>query len=227
MVIYMVDLQKNKFRYERKYVIENVDLPSFIHEILSKSFLEVFNERRINNLYYDSINLDSIVDNIDGLSERKKYRIRWYGNTFKRSLKQFEVKFKSEFLNSKKIFNIGEFQIKDYSNFNISHKNLVRILKNKDLVLYEIMQSKFLKLFNSYNRKYYLSSNKNIRITIDTDLNFYSPLTKNVFKEKKIIVEIKYNKEFKFLNEFKNLRINKYSKYVKGVVSTTFYNPIY
>ena len=75
MVIYMVDLQKNKFR-SRAYLclIENVDLPSFIHEILSKSFLEVFNERRINNLYL-TVLYNQIVDNIDGLSERKNIEL--------------------------------------------------------------------------------------------------------------------------------------------------------
>jgi len=85
----MEELQKDKFRYERKYIIQNVELPSFIFEIQNNGFLEVFNERKINNLYYDSINFNSILDNIDGLSNRKKFRVRWYGDTFKNSLKQF------------------------------------------------------------------------------------------------------------------------------------------
>lgn len=226
-VIYMEDLQKNKFRYERKYIIQNVDLPSFIFEIQNNCFLEVFKERKINNLYYDSINLDSIFDNIDGLSNRKKYRVRWYGDTFKSSLKQFEIKFKSEFLNSKKIINIGEFQIKNHNDFHQTYIRLLEILKENHLPLFCEMNTKFLKLYNSYKRKYFLSGDKKIRITIDKELKFYSPITKNKFEEKSIIVEIKYDKDSKFINELKNLSLNKYSKYVKGVVSTTFYNPIY
>ena len=219
--------QKDKFRYERKYIIENVDLPEFVYQIQNSSFLEVYKERKINNLYYDNINLDSIFDNIDGLSNRKKYRVRWYGDTFKSSIKQFEIKFKSEFLNSKKIINIGKFQIKNHNDFQQTYDKLIEILKKNDLPLFFEMQSKFLKLYNSYKRKYYLSADENVRITVDSDLKFYSPLTKNIFEEKNIIIEIKYNREFKYVNEFKNLRINKYSKYVKGVLSTTFYNPIY
>ena len=42
----MEELQKDKFRYERKYIIQNVELPSFIFEIQNKGFLEVFNERK-------------------------------------------------------------------------------------------------------------------------------------------------------------------------------------
>ena len=219
--------QKDKFRYERKYIIENVDLPAFVYQIQNSSFLEVYKERKINNLYYDNINLDSIFDNIDGLSNRKKYRVRWYGDTFKSSIKQFEIKFKSEFLNSKKIINIGKFQIKNHNDFQQTYDKLIEILKKNDLPLFFEMQSKFLKLYNFYKRKYYLSADENVRITVDSDLKFYSPLTKNIFEEKNIIIEIKYNREFKYVNEFKNLRINKYSKYVKGVLSTTFYNPIY
>ena len=219
--------QKDKFRYERKYIIENVDLPAFVYQIQNSSSLEVYKERKINNLYYDNINLDSIFDNIDGLSNRKKYRVRWYGDTFKSSIKQFEIKFKSEFLNSKKIINIGKFQIKNHNDFQQTYDKLIEILKKNDLPLFFEMQSKFLKLYNFYKRKYYLSADENVRITVDSDLKFYSPLTKNIFEEKNIIIEIKYNREFKYVNEFKNLRINKYSKYVKGVLSTTFYNPIY
>ena len=219
--------QKDKFRYERKYIIENVDLPAFVYQIQNSSFLEVYKERKINNLYYDNINLDSIFDNIDGLSNRKKYRVRWYGDTFKSSIKQFEIKFKSEFLNSKKIINIGKFQIKNHNDFQQTYDKLIEILKKNDLPLFFEMQSKFLKLYNSYKRKYYLSADENVRITVDSDLKFYSPLTKNIFEEKNIIIEIKYNREFKYVNEFKNLRINKYSKYVKGCLSTSFYNTIY
>ena len=226
-VIYMEDLQKDKFRYERKYIIKNVDLPSFIFEIQNNCFLEVFKERKINNLYYDSINLNSILDNIDGLSNREKHRVRWYGDTFKSSLKQFEIKFKSEFLNSKKIINIGEFQIKNHNDFHQTYIRLLEILRKNHLPLFCEMNRKSLKLYNSYKRKYFLSGDKKIRITIDKELKFYSPVTKNKFEENNIIVEIKYDKDSKFINELKNLRLNKYSKYVKGVVSTTFYNPIY
>lgn len=89
------------------------------------------------------------------------------------------------------------------------------------------MHRKSLKLYNSYKRKYFLSGDKKIRITIDKELKFYSPITKNKFEENNIIVEIKYDKDSKFINELKYLRLTKYSKYVKGVTSTSFYNPIY
>lgn len=227
MEIYMEDLQKNKYRYERKYLIKNVDVPSFLYEIYKNHFIEVFNERRINNLYYDDFDFNSLMDNIDGLSERKKYRIRWYGNTFENSIKQFEVKTKSEFVNTKKVIELGDYAFKDFSDFNSIYDNLLKCLHLKDRQFFFDFQKNSLKIFNSYLRKYYLSKDKNIRITIDDNLLFYSPLTKNVFKETNVIVEIKYNKDIDFKNVFNQLTLNKYSKYVKGIVSTSFHNPIY
>ena len=67
----------------------------------------------------------------------------------------------------------------------------------------------------------------NIRITIDTDLKYFSPITNISFREKYIIVEIKYNRDIKFINNFNNISFIRYSKYVKGTSQTTFSNTIY
>ena len=227
MGIYMEDLRKSSYRYERKYLIRNVDLPSFLYEIYNNHYIEVYEERIINNLYFDDLDFNSLMDNIDGLSERKKYRLRWYGNTFENSKKQFEVKSKSEFLNTKKVFNLGEYAIKDLTDFNRSFEKIKRHLLLNDQNLFFLFQKKSLMNFNSYERKYFLSTDKNIRITIDKNLKFYSPTTKNVFKENKVIVEIKYEKGYDFKNDINYLTLNKYSKYVKGIISTSFHNPLY
>ena len=45
----------------------------------------------------------------------------------------------------------------------------------------------------------------NTRLTIDVDLNYFSPITNISFKEKYIIVEIKYNRDINFINNFNNI----------------------
>ena len=82
------------------------------------------------------------------------------------------------------------------------------------------------KLVNSYKRKYFLSKDKNFRITIDSDQKIGSPKTplslKNLYINKfKTIVELKYNRKWdiqahQILNGF-SARINKNSKYIDGV----------
>lgn len=101
MVTYM-EGQANKYRYERKFLIEKNKLSSFLRSIISKGFFEIYNERKINNIYLDNFLSDSVHENIEGLSKRNKYRIRWYGEKFDLSQKTLEIKIKNEFLNKKK-----------------------------------------------------------------------------------------------------------------------------
>ena len=74
---------------------------------------------------------------------------------------------------------------------------------------------------------YFENHIKGVRLTIDKELIFHSPITKVNFAEKNIIVEIKYNKEISFINNLKKLSFTRYSKYVKGTSQTTFSNTIY
>ena len=64
-------------------------------------------------------------------------------------------------------------------------------------------------------------------MTIDSDLNFYSPITKIKSFEKNIIVEIKYKSDVDFSNNFNNLTLTRYSKYAQGLLQNTFYKPNY
>ena len=227
MEIYMENHQNVKYRYERKYRLKPVELPSFYFHLNSIGYSELFEERRINNIYLDDIDFSSIMDNIDGLSTRKKYRIRWYGKPFSNSNKQFEIKHKSEFLNTKEIIDLGLYQIKGLESINQSYLDLKHKIFLKNNTLFNQITSHNVKLFNTYKRKYFLSKCENVRITIDNSLEFYSPLTHNVYKENDIIVEAKYLESFNFNEPFNFLKIAKYSKYIKGVMSTTFYNPSY
>ena len=74
---------------------------------------------------------------------------------------------------------------------------------------------------------YFQNHNDDVRLTIDSDLYFFSPVTKLNLKEKNIIIEAKFNRDVNFLNKFKDLSLTRYSKYVKGTLQTSFFNPVY
>ena len=67
----------------------------------------------------------------------------------------------------------------------------------------------------------------NIRITIDQNIFYFSPVTKLSCRENKLVVEAKYDKELKFINNFSYLVFTRYSKYVKGCVQTSYFSPNY
>lgn len=227
MVIYMEQLQNNPYRYERKYVLSKLQLPLFYNDLYGLNYSILYPQRTINNIYFDDSILSSLDDNIQGLSMRKKYRLRWYGKPLGLTEKNFEIKIKSEFLNSKKIIRLGEIDVFDFKN-PVAIKNIIlSIIKKESLLDYHKLTYKEPTLHNNYDRNYFISKEKSIRITIDTNLNYYSFLTKNKTKESKVIVEVKYNSNVDFKNDFKNLEFTKYSKYVKGIISTSIHRPLY
>ena len=214
----MEEHQKNKYRYERKYVFQQTKYFNLISELYKKGFFEIHNPRVVNNIYLDDWNFSSVVDNIDGVSERRKHRIRWYGEPFGLSKKFYEQKIKKEFVGEKKINFLGKFKLNSLESIHELYKRV-----SVDKFKIDLQP----KLYNSYLRKYFSNPKEKIRITLDTKLFFYSPITKLHFNDFKIIIEIKYDRYSSFLNEFKNHNMTKYSKYVKGITQTTFYLPSY
>ena len=69
-------------RFERKWVFNTID-HNQLFILLNRSnfsFLNQFSDRQVNSIYFDDDHYTSIIQNIDGISEKKKYRLRWYGD---------------------------------------------------------------------------------------------------------------------------------------------------
>jgi len=228
MVIYMEKPQNNLYRYERKYLLKKINLNKFLAELFKNNYHKIYKKRFINNIYYDTYNYDLLNHNIEGLSERKKIRVRWYGQTFELSKKTIELKIKSEFLNTKKTLSIGKFKFNSFNEIKKFNDYVIdNLLVKKNFEFYNEIINKIPVILNRYQRSYYLSPDKNIRVTIDSDLNFYSPITKIKSFEKNIVVEIKYKNDQNFSNNFNNLTLTRYSKYAQGLLQNTFYKPNY
>lgn len=224
----MEDLQTKKYRFERKYTIDRIYGYKFISELYKKNFKRRYNDRYVNNIYLDNSNFNSISENFDGLSNRKKTRIRWYGEKFVKSDKYLEFKIKNEFLNTKKIYNLSNSKLNSLSNINnfiTSQLNFARHGNNYNI--HKQIAGLEPKLFNCYTRSYFTNMNDEIRITIDKNIFYYSPVTKMSHKESKLVIEVKYDKEIRFTNNFNYLNYTRYSKYVKGCVQTSYFSAIY
>jgi len=210
---------KNNYRYERKWIFNNATHIDLFNKALKSKFL--FNiqhpKRFVNSLYFDDFKRTSIIENLNGTSERTKVRIRWYGkNCYILNEPRLEVKIKKNFLNYKKIFSI---KILDKLNIKKSHdvkkicSEVEKILKKKNLIS---------SATTHYERMYLLSSNKRIRATIDYEMKgtnfFYHFQNPIVMKSKDLILELKYNKEFDAYvrKSIQNIssRFSKNSKYV-------------
>ena len=205
----------NDNRIEKKFVLGK-HKDDFVKKLLlSNGFNKQYPDRVINSIYMDTVNYDFAKDNINGISNRKKIRFRWYNQNLKKIY--IEVKNKRNFNVWKNIEKIEP---------NIDEKSLIGYLKknlNNIKFKYNNNFNYKLVLKTNYKRSYWLSNNRKIRATIDINLN-----TNSInFLKKKIyfndtILEFKFSPKDEnyfrnfYLNKISYLRSQKYSKYIKS-----------
>ncbi|MDD5738599.1 MAG: VTC domain-containing protein [Candidatus Pacebacteria bacterium] len=220
---------ENNYRFEKKFFIFQLTKQEVENNIKFHPavFSEIYYERFINNIYLDSFDLRNYFDNANGVSERRKLRIRWYGNMLGRVEKPvLEIKTKISNLGYKISYPLTEFFLdKDFTIKTLKDifikSQLSQTLKN------ELFSLEFT-LLNRYKRKYFQSKDKTFRITLDSEMQFYSLLSNwNNFLNKRtsqenIILELKCNSKQKqetisFITNFLPHRATKSSKYALGV----------
>jgi len=215
-------------RYERKFLITDYSFRD-VEQVLKfhpACFSEVYYERVVNNLYFDSLDFTNYYDNVEGSPERQKVRIRWYGDTFGEIEKPLlEYKIKSGLLGTKESYQLNSFKLNaDFSlteiNKTLNNEALPKHIKNQLLSLKP-------SLLNCYTRKYFLSADKNFRATIDHHMTFYRVgILGNTFAAKSVdynstVMEIKYEAaieaEAKLVINHFPFSITKSSKYLQGL----------
>ena len=214
-------------RFEKKWVFENTDI-NFLKIAIFRSDLilqEAFPNRNVNSIYFDDNKLSSVYENLDGISNKKKYRVRWYGNSNIINDAKLEIKSKKGIFTSKKVMDLGINKNLEYNN-----QNLNKIEKKVNEIL---SKRKYLEpiLSTHYKRFYYLSSNQKIRVTLDTNLqsSFLKIRMGKRFKKNynKKILELKYDKKFDFFVQKKiekiSARMSKNSKYINSFFDRSSY----
>ena len=204
----------NNARIEKKFVLGK-SKEDYLESILIRSgFNRIFKPRYINSIYLDTVNFDFAKDNINGVSQRKKIRFRWYNNDLNNI--SLEEKNKNNFSVNKIIS-----KVEVPSNY----KNLISNLKSYfyDLKKNCLSKNYLFILKTNYFRSYWLSPDKKIRATIDINLNaspINNPVSKLTLND--TILEFKFlsKEEENFRNLFHikkiNLRSKKYSKYLQS-----------
>jgi len=216
-------------RYEQKFETKyfhfrELELAVQIHPSL---FLKHFPDRIVNNIYFDDSTYSSFNENLEGINYRTKLRMRWYGNT-----QQVKIYPKIEF--KRKFGHVGDkvkLSMPAWNNKKgINMSDIYELIKSSSQgnELYHILYNKEPKILNSYLRKYYITADKKIRLTIDRKLSYvpfkngHAILDKQVNPDE-VIVEVKYskldqdiaNKAFEGLG----IRKTKYSKYCAGITA--------
>jgi SPX domain protein involved in polyphosphate accumulation len=211
------------YRYEIKFVLNSVKLSDAMQWLYTSTTANKEYENRIvNSIYFDDIGFSSIRDNLAGVAQRNKFRLRWYGN--QQSGLGFEVKIKSGRLSRKEIYpvNLTKDNLMELSVGDIASSCL------KDLAMKNVIFDDYMipTLKVSYEREYYETHN-GIRITIDQHINFSDLYLHTMFAEEKPIhypfnvMEVKFDpsmkKEVSKLIKPLHTTPTRHSKYLVGM----------
>ena len=161
------------FRKEQKYRLTFSDLVSVKQRLIALGMQKLHEERDVNSVYFDTDNFSMFFASEEGLTPRKKVRIRWYGyqKTFSKETK----------------FSTLEGRYKTTSSLvNFVQSDLPRI-KYIDSQYGEIIPS----LHVSYLRSYF--SLYSLRVTFDTDINYTNPRSQSMLEifDPECVAEIK------------------------------------
>ena len=193
-------------RYERKFKFNRGDKDSLTSFLLRNGFIESYPKRIINSLYYETIDYRNYSDSENGIANRSKIRIRFY-NEGETGI-QLEIKKKCGDLGYKLSPSLDSVNVKKFGKLIFSQS----IYKNINLKLPTIIDSLYFPIvFIKYNRSYYTSDEFDLRITIDSYLEFCSAKLFNnkiyIRLPRRIdhnVLEIKYNENLEPNNRFIN-----------------------
>jgi len=207
-------------RYELKYRPTSIGTNDCFTVIANHpaSFTRIFPDRQINNIYFDSPNLNCHHETMDGVSERKKYRLRWYNHDWDGQLDTIlEIKIKENQIGLKVSTKVPSFELPE------GLQDCTRVLMDQGTLPAAFAPTGT----NYYLRSYFGTSNEKFRITIDRDLHFGSFITGSVFPTRPanvIIVELKYaykdRQEADWVRQYLPFRRTRYSKYAEGILTT-------
>lgn len=216
-------------RYEIKFILNELEYSEASYFLKYINSFKPYPNRKVNSLYFDTYDYSSIKDNISGISNRKKIRLRWYNEFEKPSL---EIKNKFSRVGNKKTYKIDFIEKEIFKNSATDVLNKL-IIKNSKIEE-SLLENTFIpSLKVSYTREYY-KTKKGIRITIDKDIKFSQVLPNkpiDFFKEIKSynrVMELKFPIELKpYVNNLirnLNLTPKRNSKYLLGMAKLGYVN---
>jgi SPX domain protein involved in polyphosphate accumulation len=221
-------------RQEIKFVASEIELQNILLwiKLHPACFVKAYDDRLINNIYFDTHQYTAYCENLSGTSTRQKVRYRWYGDEPYPDSGRLEIKHRRNFFGWKDIFASNTAPYASGNSWRDIKRNLVNNLSPEAQLV--ILFNPFPVIINRYKRKYFVSNNDDIRITVDTELRVYDQRyssTPNISRQanipKTMILEVKCDRSngklaASVINSLP-IRVSKNSKYASAVASINTY----
>ena len=221
----MAEPSATDLRYERKFVTFELGTAEALAVIRlhPAAFREVYHPRFVNNIYFDTPSLDHYQDNVRGVSNRVKCRIRWYGAPLGPIARPIlELKRKRALLGFKNLYPLAPFSLDHgFDAPTLFEKSDLPEPLRCDLAALQPV------LMNRYLRSYFLSRDGHYRLTVDREVGFRRPTRGPgrtptwIRPDGRVIVELKFGVGLdddgaRIATRFP-FRLTRSSKYVIGV----------
>ncbi|OGY78766.1 MAG: hypothetical protein A3B74_03180 [Candidatus Kerfeldbacteria bacterium RIFCSPHIGHO2_02_FULL_42_14] len=212
------------WRFERKFIVPRI-APE-LEQVLRTHpamFRSLYPARFVSNVYFDTLSFQFVSDTVDGVANRSKVRVRWYGdhNTYMIHA-ALEVKYKYGFLTRKVVYPLPPFELPMlFSRDFFAH---IKASEVPTSLAYTLQTLKPV-LSNHYFRRYFISADRKFRITIDDQLSNSIILRDTPARSTSslgtfVILELKYapayDEEVSSITQYFTARLSKFSKYAYG-----------
>jgi hypothetical protein len=218
---------ESEYRYEIKFAHASFFGSHLLIEAIKQHpaiFREIYAGRRVNNIYFDTVDYLTVNDNVSGYADREKIRIRWYGKSLGKIRPVLELKRKVGSVGTKTKYELkSAFRKNTQTIEDLLRPCLQGLSKPADEILSCVRPT----LMNTYDRRYFVSACGGYRITLDENVNFYSVGRGMISRvpsaelDSTHILEVKYpihnQKQIYGITKFLPFRLTKSSKYVAGI----------
>lgn len=215
-------------RYERKAVVAEVDCQRLQQWVWDHplAFRSAFSDRIVHSLYFDSRELGHLSDNLAGIANRVKLRLRWYGDSSDTTRTCFEIKAKRNELGYK-------FRCDVALSASLQTLSLARVLDEIRAELPADMRAQFdaadhPQLHTRYSREYFVSGDGRVRATLDRGISIFGQSDAKVLNGERAaffppvaVLELKYAAKLDaWLRRHTTplpSRLSRFSKYTVGM----------
>jgi hypothetical protein len=216
-------------RQEIKFVANFYSYPKVLAwiKLNRHGFFREYQDRWVNSIYFDTYDYHAYSSNLSGESSRRKVRYRWYGEKIISS-GQVEIKNKRNYFGWKNIYNIPNSPYREGDTWQNIKEKITTYLPEEAKQILKFYN--FPVIINRYHRSYYISLDRKIRVTIDTNQSTYDQRYKlfpNFFTKSKLpdtfVIEVKFDRSDRHIaSEFITglpIRVSRHSKYMNSVNS--------
>jgi len=214
------------YRYEQKLSIPIIFYDEIIVllKTIDLQLYKQYQDRRVNSIYLDTNNFDYYYDSTNGNNKRNKIRLRWYGKTLNNKIR-LEIKSKQGNVGKKSIYALNLYNSNNLGNLLelkecINHSNIPYDLKTLVMACHPT-------LYCFYDRVYYITRDKRIRVTIDKNISYsnvyenFLLYSVNSIKDINMVLEVKYasSNDLSDIDSVLpfNIQPSSFSKYANGV----------